>query len=341
MQLAVTAFAPLRCGVGDVLAAVRPCGIVTLRAEQRQKFVPVPGIAHTLIDHAHQLELPTLASVRRVVFCVGHSARMPLLVFLKFRQPQFLADLVIADAQLLNLFVRHVYLPAGFKIHAVDDAVRVNVFAVDVGADQNLTAVEVSGKSARCFVRRARVDVRTFREALHHVIKHHAAVLVVQQLRTQELVERSFRLTANTADERLSIPERLAELGNVAHDTFHAAACLRTNVSLWASTENYQEKKEFFYTWCKDKVLLSALESQERDSAEEEISDILSKLRKKSKYGVYLDITPPEVHNKGWKVVRTFFPELVQMCLPSFPYSNHPRMQEFGGIKNGLPHPVP
>ena len=116
---------------------------------------------------------------------------------------------------------------------------------------------------------------------------------------------------------------------------------LDTNVSLWASTENYQEKKEFFYTWCKDKVLLSALESQERDSAEEEISDILSKLRKKSKYGVYLDITPPEVHNKGWKVVRTFFPELVQMCLPSFPYSNHPRMQEFGGIKNGLPHPVP
>lgn len=116
---------------------------------------------------------------------------------------------------------------------------------------------------------------------------------------------------------------------------------LDTNVSLWASTENYQEKKEFFYTWCKDKVLLSALESQERGSAEEEISDILSKLRKKSKYGVYLDITPPEVHNKGWKVVRTFFPELVQMCLPSFPYSNHPRMQEFGGIKNGLPHPVP
>ena len=116
---------------------------------------------------------------------------------------------------------------------------------------------------------------------------------------------------------------------------------LDTNVSLWASTENYQEKKEFFYTWCKDKVLLSALESQESGSAEEEISDILSKLRKKSEYGVYLDITPPEVHNKGWKVVRTFFPELVQMCLPSFPYSNHPRMQEFGGIKNGLPHPVP
>ena len=30
-----------------------------------------------------------------------------------------------------------------------------------------------------------------------------------------------------TADELLSVPERLAELGNVAHDAFHAAACLR------------------------------------------------------------------------------------------------------------------
>jgi len=76
-------------------------------------------------------------------------------------------------------------------------------------------------------VRCARINVRTFREALHHVIKHHAAVLVVQQLRTQELVERRFRLAADAADELLFIPQRLAELGNVAHDTFHAPARLR------------------------------------------------------------------------------------------------------------------
>ena len=76
------------------------------------------------------------------------------------------------------------YFFAGFKIHTVDDTVRVNVFAVDVGADQNLTAVEVSSKSVRCFVRRARVDACALREALHHVIKHHATVFVVQQLCT-------------------------------------------------------------------------------------------------------------------------------------------------------------
>ena len=103
----------------------------------------------------------------------------------------------------------------------------MNVFAVNVRADQNFTALEISDKLSCCFVHCARINVRTFREALHHVIEHHAAVLVVQQLRTQELVERRFRLAADAADELLSIPERLTEFGNVAHDTFHTAARLR------------------------------------------------------------------------------------------------------------------
>ena len=103
----------------------------------------------------------------------------------------------------------------------------MNVFSVGMRTDQHLAALEISGKLPCCFVRCARINVRTFREALHHVIEHHAAVLVVQQLRTQKLIERCFRLTANAADELLSIPERLTEFGNIAHDTFHAAARLR------------------------------------------------------------------------------------------------------------------
>ena len=35
---------------------------------------------------------------------------------------------------------------------------------------------------------------------------------MVQQLRTQKLIERCFRLTANAADELLSIPERFIYL---------------------------------------------------------------------------------------------------------------------------------
>ena len=151
---------------------------------------------------------------------------MFLLIPLKFGKSQFLANLVIANAQLLNLLVRHMHLPTGFKIDAVDDAVRVDMLAVDVRADQHLAALEVSGKLPRRFMGRARVDVCTFWKTLYHVVKHHAAVFMVQQLRTQKLVERRFWLTADSTDELLSIPERLAELGNVTHDTFHAAARL-------------------------------------------------------------------------------------------------------------------
>ena len=58
------------------------------------------------------------------------------------------------------------YFFTGFKIDTVDDAVRVDVFAVGVGADEDFTALEIPGKLPRRFVRRARVNVRAFRKAL-------------------------------------------------------------------------------------------------------------------------------------------------------------------------------
>ena len=88
----------------------------------------------------------------------------------------------------------------------------MNVFTVGVGADKDFTALKVSGKPPRRFMGCARVNVRAFWKALHHVVKLDTAVLVVQELRTQELIERRFRLAANAADELLSIPERFIYL---------------------------------------------------------------------------------------------------------------------------------
>ena len=130
----------------------------------------------------------------------------------KDRQAHLLTDHVIAPHQLLQLFLRHVQLFAGLEVDGVDDAVGVDVLPVYMGADQHLTALEVFCQPPCGFVRRARVNVCALREALHHVIKHHAAVFVVQQLRTQKFVECRSRLTVNTADELLSIPERFIYL---------------------------------------------------------------------------------------------------------------------------------
>lgn len=134
--------------------------------------------------------------------------------------------MIITNAQRLDLLVCHVDFLAGLKIDAVDDAVRVNVFAVGVGADEDFAALEIPGKPPCRFVRCARVDGNAFRETLHHVVEHHAAVLVVQMLRTQELIERRFRLTADAADELHPIPERLIFLRHILHHAFHAAARL-------------------------------------------------------------------------------------------------------------------
>ena len=102
------------------------------------------------------------------------------------------------------------------------------MLAVDVRADQHLATFKISCQPPSCFVRRARVNVRTLRETLHHVVKHHAAIFAVQQLCTQEFIGRGFRLAANAADELLTIPEGFARLRHISHDTFHAAARLRT-----------------------------------------------------------------------------------------------------------------
>ena len=116
------------------------------------------------------------------------------------------------------------HLPARLEVHTANDAVRVDVFPVDMRADQHLATLKISRQLTSCLVRCARVNVRTLRETLHHVVEHHAAVFVVQQLRTQKLVERRFRLTADAADELLTIPERLIFLCHIPHHTFHAAA---------------------------------------------------------------------------------------------------------------------
>ena len=119
------------------------------------------------------------------------------------------------------------HLPARLEIDAVDDAVGVDMFTIYMGTDQHLAALKISRQPPCRFVCCARVDVCTFWKTLYHVVKHHAAILAVQQLRTQEFVERGFGLAADTADEMLTIPKRFIHLRNILHHAFHAPACLR------------------------------------------------------------------------------------------------------------------
>ncbi len=77
---------------------------------------------------------------------------------------------------------------------------------VYMGADQHLAALEVFRQPPRGFVGLPGIDRRASRKALYHVVEHHAAVLVVDQFRVQEIVVDALHLAIDAADEAARPP---------------------------------------------------------------------------------------------------------------------------------------
>ena len=161
----------------------------------------------------------------RVVFRAAHAAGL-LRWRVKDRKTHLQTDRIVAPHQLLDLFFRHVQLFAGFKVDGVDDAVGVDVLAVYMGADQHLAAVKVFCQPPRGFVGLLWIDRRAFWEALHHVIEHHAAILVIEQLCIDEIIVDALRLAVDAADERRALPCGFLFLHDVAHHAAHGGAGL-------------------------------------------------------------------------------------------------------------------
>ena len=166
-----------------------------------------------------------MAPQRRVVLRTAHAAGL-LRWCVKDRQTQLLTDRVVAPHQLLQLFLRHVQLFAGLEADRVDDAVGVDVLPVYVGADQHLAAVEVFCQPPRGFVGLPWIDCCALWKALHHVVEHHAAVLVVEKFRVQKIVVDAFRLAVDVADERRTLPCGFPLLHDVEHHAAHGGAGL-------------------------------------------------------------------------------------------------------------------
>ena len=116
---------------------------------------------------------------------------------------------------------------------------------------------------------------------------------------------------------------------------------LDSNVNYWANLDNKDKKLKFINSKVKEKVQLKKYKNLEINS-DDDLEYLLKGLYNISKYAVYLDITPSEIQDKDLHVIRVYIPELVQMSMPAFPYSAHPRIIENGGISNNeLPHPLP
>ncbi|HWS30553.1 MAG TPA: YcaO-like family protein [Clostridia bacterium] len=116
---------------------------------------------------------------------------------------------------------------------------------------------------------------------------------------------------------------------------------LDTNVYFYAAPRKIEEKRRIVKQLTGESIPLSSIPSLRGQSTDAILESLIAQVKNVSEYAAFLDITPPEIIDKGWSVVRVFIPEICGMCLPGFPFKNHPRMQRFGGVVNAYPHPLP
>ena len=82
MEPVVAALHAARCGVGDVLPAIRPAHLIPLTLHQGEELLFGGSVPHALVDGVHQPELPAFTFGGGAVF----PAANPLLLDLLFRR---------------------------------------------------------------------------------------------------------------------------------------------------------------------------------------------------------------------------------------------------------------
>ncbi len=116
---------------------------------------------------------------------------------------------------------------------------------------------------------------------------------------------------------------------------------LDRNVAYYMFPQEAAKKRGIFESLTRSSLPLSGLKDLSTGDDSRDIQYMIKNIKKISKYAVYLNITPPEMVEKGWHVVRVFIPEYANICFPGLPFSQHPRILKHGGVKNSYPHPLP
>lgn len=79
-----------------------------------------------------------------------------------------------------------------------------------------------------------------------------------------------------------------------------------------------------------------------QDSEHNCLKKLLLHLEDIDAQGCYQNITPLEIVDHGWQVVRVYFPGLLPVCLPGYPPLEHPAYRRWSkGVVNHAPHPLP
>lgn len=116
---------------------------------------------------------------------------------------------------------------------------------------------------------------------------------------------------------------------------------LDLNVLYYSTPDDFCEKEKLVDDFIDGEIKLSEIKTIDNLDVDSQINALIDHVKKISEYAVFMDITSPELRDKGWYTARVLIPEILEMCIPGFPFKNHPRMKKFGGAINEYPHPMP
>ncbi len=116
---------------------------------------------------------------------------------------------------------------------------------------------------------------------------------------------------------------------------------LDSNVLYYSIPNKIKEKNDLIESFIGEEVNLSDIETIDNLDVDSQIKNLIKQVKQISEYAIYKDITPVEAREKGWYTVRVLIPEILEMCIPEFPFKDHPRMKKYGGVVNEYPHPMP
>ena len=188
-------------------------------------------MAHTVVDDIHELQFFTLATGGRVILSNRHVFHFLLPILgLEHRKRKFHTDLIVALPQLLELLFCDVQFLSRVEVDGVDEKVRMDVFPVCVGADQDFISFVVLSQFQSRRMGGERVDFFAFWEALHHVIEQHAVGFVMQPLGGHEVRVDRFRLAIDACDQLLTVTLGFLVLHGVPHHSSHASGGLSSLV---------------------------------------------------------------------------------------------------------------
>ncbi|MFY9820764.1 MAG: YcaO-like family protein [Thermoanaerobaculia bacterium] len=114
---------------------------------------------------------------------------------------------------------------------------------------------------------------------------------------------------------------------------------LDMNVAYYSLPENRAQFEKRFPR--NEKVKAAEIPRYPAMTARDALRFLIEAFRSAGKRLYFLDLTPPDIHDLGFCVCRTYSPDLLGLCWPSFPAKAHPRFASFGGVRHSDPHPYP